>query len=187
MNSFTGPAESDDFILYLGQLTLLYEKAVESLSEEPEKMKNMRSAVKIVVNELEKRFNCQMCGNCCNQMIGVNVTVTDMMRLSKSMKIHTDEFKKRYVTQKEGSYFIGGGGWCPMIRNKKCTVYKDRPKICREFPMRTPLMECYLFCCIMRGITGKDILPSPVRCPGFYMMEDMIRAYVEQVADQLRK
>lgn len=187
MNGFRGPAESDDLLLYLGQLTILYEKAKEGLSEEPEKMKNMMSAVRSVAAELDKKFKCAMCGSCCNQLIGVNVSITDMMRLGKALKMHTDEFKKRYVTQKEGSYLIGGGDWCPLIRNKRCSVYKDRPKICKAFPIRTPLTECYLFCCVMRAVTGKDILPSPFRCPGFYMMEDIIRTYVGQAADRLRK
>jgi len=33
------------------------------------------------------------------------------------------------------------GGACSMLRNRKCTIYEKRPHFCRQFPVRTHLMN----------------------------------------------
>lgn len=75
-----------------------------------------------------------MCGRCCDSP---TVTKKDIANIAGHLKIPFDEAVKRYLT-----YFDGMKGEIKEVRgrciflgeNKKCTIYKARPLICRVRP-----------------------------------------------------
>lgn len=108
------------------------------------------------------RFKCIRCGSCCkdNNTI-VNLTYTDILRLSKGLKLSLDELLEiigfyifdKEVTESELSKMVitpimterglsfpglkkNQDGICYFYNKieNKCRIYKIRPDFCRTFP-----------------------------------------------------
>jgi Fe-S-cluster containining protein len=110
----------------------------------------------------EFRFQCINCGNCCtNKNTIVNVTYKDILLIKNGLKLTIDESLETlgfYVFEKPptneelkkmvvppiktegGLAFVGllknNSGGCIFYdyENKRCKIYKLRPKFCRTFP-----------------------------------------------------
>jgi len=83
--------------------------------------------------EFEK-FECLSCSNCC-KTLGPRLSDIDIKRLSENLKIKTSEFIEKYLKIDEDNDFVFKKMPCPfLIENNFCTVYKNRPKACREYP-----------------------------------------------------
>ena len=77
-------------------------------------------------------FVCRMCGECCR-------------RLSKV--IYDPRLDRIYMEDLDFEYFEGIEEYrdfqhpikvtCPFLRDNRCTIYKIRPRSCREFPLLT--------------------------------------------------
>jgi Fe-S-cluster containining protein len=94
-----------------------------------------------------KQFSCRRCGHCCRLL--VRLYDNDIKRLEdagyKQSEFAVMIKKKPYIKQKNR--------YCPWLEIKsgtaRCTIYENRPKICREFPQkrifRMPGYDCR--CC----------------------------------------
>lgn len=63
---------------------------------------------------------CKMCGNCCSNFLPL--TKSEIKRLKQLAK---HEYKQMYNND---WYSV-----CPFLNNNRCTIYNDRPLICREY------------------------------------------------------
>ncbi len=75
-------------------------------------------------------FKCNMCGFCCQ--FHVYLTQEEMKRLDirhKDYDITTDYIKKdgSFILKKKGSF-------CIFFKDNGCTIYEERPQMCRDFP-----------------------------------------------------
>jgi len=87
------------------------------------------------------RFKCTECGKCCTGKPGyVWITEEEMMKISASLNISLQEFKKKYTKQRNNRYSLverktlNNDYDCVFLKDKKCQVYENRPSQCRNFP-----------------------------------------------------
>lgn len=83
--------------------------------------------------EAQDQMDCTTCAACCrNNWVPVDDHETG--RLAARLNMEVDDFRARYVTADE----VGEPGIdarpCPFIEGNLCSVYEDRPDVCRGYP-----------------------------------------------------
>lgn len=83
------------------------------------------------------RFECQKCGRCCNQR-SLALTEPEYQRLKSSLECGTCEISRNPVSMASFAPYNAsfGGNPCPLLRNKLCSNYDERPIVCRLFPLQ---------------------------------------------------
>ena len=80
-------------------------------------------------------LKCQRCGSCCNAMIfktGAMLFPQEVERLAIKVGVSKRQFKDRYTYTQDSKRFLK----LPCVFYKDgCSVYSDRPIVCREFPL----------------------------------------------------
>jgi hypothetical protein len=92
------------------------------------------------------RFTCTQCGDCCTGEPGfVWVSEEEIQALAARLALSIEEFEERYVRRigPRKSLIEMENGDCVFLKERKCTVYEDRPRQCRTWPfwesnIRTP-------------------------------------------------
>jgi Fe-S-cluster containining protein len=83
-----------------------------------------------VVKALSQKYfaliDCKECGNCCRSL-ELEFTEPELYTIAKSMEQSIDEFKKRFVVE-------GIMKPCPALKGNLCSIYEDRPDVCRSYP-----------------------------------------------------
>jgi hypothetical protein len=93
------------------------------------------------------QFRCHKdiaCFNECCKRIDIVLTPYDILRLKKRLELTSDEFLKQYTVP----YEMDGHGMpgvkirtaddnpaCPFLREDGCSVYEDRPTVCRYYAL----------------------------------------------------
>ena len=87
-----------------------------------------------ILAEVTAAIDCTTCANCCREM-GVAVESEEIERLARHMGISAEEFESRHVATDNdyGEKFMPETP-CPFLGGTLCTIYEDRPSVCREFP-----------------------------------------------------
>ena len=80
---------------------------------------------------MPKNFKCKRCGSCCNPPRLYKQDIERIKKLGYKEKdfIYTDNFNNHYIKDKKGR--------CMFLKKTKpasCIIYKNRPKICRQYP-----------------------------------------------------
>lgn len=89
-------------------------------------------------------FNCNQCGKCCINREDILLNPWDVFRLSKELKLDTEEFVEEYCDT-----YIGDSSRLPVVRlrpqgevkrcrflkGRKCQVHKAKPTVCATFPI----------------------------------------------------
>jgi Fe-S-cluster containining protein len=86
--------------------------------------------------EIEDQIDCTVCANCC-KVASVQVSDRDVARLAKSLRITPQKFIAEYtvLNEKENTRDLRRTeSGCVFLSGNDCTVYDDRPTICRDFP-----------------------------------------------------
>lgn len=89
-------------------------------------------------------FKCLHSGKCCEKVFTqISLTVGDLIRISKFLKVPVSELFKEHVGMNpfkdpsKGNFYeyeIGLNIPCRFRKNKQCTIYEARPLNCRLFP-----------------------------------------------------
>lgn len=87
-----------------------------------------------ILAEVSSDIDCTACGNCCREM-AIAVEDEEIERLAGHMGISAEEFESHHVAEDNdyGEKFMPETP-CPFLGGTLCTIYEDRPKVCREFP-----------------------------------------------------
>jgi Fe-S-cluster containining protein len=112
------------------------------------------------------KFKCIKCGSCCKNISdkgsssnGLPLFEWEAKRLKKLKKGIKIEPLDVFYDEKSKIYFCLGylliGEPCVFLKNKKCSIYKKRPLICRAFPVAkhplfledAPNLSCFSKCC----------------------------------------
>ena len=108
------------------------------------------------------RFKCQGSGNCCVSRGSygfVYLSHNDLKRFAKYFKVSINKFKEKYCQITDGFIHLIENneleGKCFFLKNKKCTVYKNRPSQCRTWPFWNENMNAKVW--------NEDI---SINCPG---------------------
>lgn len=89
-----------------------------------------------ISDEVWAKINCSECGRCCVELQPL-LSEKDQKRLAKGLKITVEQLRNEYL---EYDKTVDEPGWkikkspCPFLKDKKCSVYEDRPDNCREYP-----------------------------------------------------
>lgn len=86
--------------------------------------------------EIEDQIDCTVCANCC-RVATVEVSERDIDRLARALGISGKKFIAEYTVQneKEGTTDLRRTETgCVFLDGNDCTIYDDRPDICRNFP-----------------------------------------------------
>ena len=108
------------------------------------------------------RFECQGSGKCCvsRKSYGfVYLSNKDLKKFSKYFKLSTKKFKEKYCQITDGLVHLIEkselGGNCIFLKDKKCSVYNNRPSQCRTWPFWNENMNAKVW--------NEDI---SINCPG---------------------
>jgi hypothetical protein len=108
-------------------------------------------------------YHCQKCGECCRGEDNSVVVFPDEIR--QLIVATGQEWLEVVVPPKEGEWDKDGcfhtlewrlkkeGESCRFYQNGRCSVYPDRPMLCRTYPFY--LDNCELMCSECRGLDGK--------------------------------
>ena len=107
---------------------------LEGLDEIPPAMLKDLDLAYDVCRRLHDSFPCEMCGKCCHQ---ANITVMDseVERIAKHLNMTADEFIDEYLYRRDGLWLFRKERKCRFLgKDKRCTIWSERPEICRDFP-----------------------------------------------------
>lgn len=121
-------------------------------------------------------FSCYpgvSCFNECCHDIDVILTPFDIVRMKNRLGIRSDEFLARYVLLQKfkdtdlplAKLNMIEGNKCPFVRPEGCSVYENRPVVCRNYPM---------------GIATQNPIEGESDDPYFIIEEDMCKGHFEQ-------
>jgi len=98
------------------------------------KSKEIDSAVHELNENISSAIDCTKCGNCCKNM-NAAMDESEMKKLASCLSKTSQEFSKNYCSHDEieNVFFIKSLP-CVFLADNKCTVYKQRPESCAEFP-----------------------------------------------------
>lgn len=90
-----------------------------------------------IVNKLNEKYSllidCSECGNCCTDLQPL-IRKTDLTGLKQELKITEYEIKHKYLELDEDNDLRFKDLPCTFLENKKCKIYKNRPKDCKSYP-----------------------------------------------------
>ncbi len=90
-------------------------------------------------------FACTGCGKCCTGSPGyVFVTPDEIEEMADELSITVEAFARLYIRIVDGRFSLKEllpHHDCVFYKDKKCTVYRSRPKQCRRYPFWPRHME----------------------------------------------
>ena len=80
-------------------------------------------------------YTCNRCMSCCHDA-HIALDPYEIARLARNLHISTTEFIAKYLI--EGGIVLRNkhGGACSLLGERVCSVYQDRPLVCRTYPLR---------------------------------------------------
>lgn len=96
--------------------------------------RNLDVVVKKLHEDVFSKISCLDCANCCKSL-GPRITVKDIERISKQLKIKPDTFIDQYLMIDEDHDYIFKSMPCPFLEHDNyCRIYDQRPKACSGYP-----------------------------------------------------
>jgi uncharacterized protein len=92
--------------------------------------------LRIIAEQIEDSVDCTQCANCC-RVATVKVTERDVVNLAKLHKISRERFLNDYTNETEDEGVVLNRSketGCVFLSGNECTIYKDRPSTCQDFP-----------------------------------------------------
>jgi len=112
------------------------------------------------------RFECQCCGRCCDQP--AILSTKEQLSGKFPLGLFTNEGVSMCVIK-----LING--ICPFKKDNKCTIHKERPQVCRRFP---------LLAVDNNNLTRLQLWTGYDGCQGFHVGEmqyEDLKEYVDAV------
>ena len=120
------------------------------------KSKVLDTTIHSLHDEVFEYTNCLECANCCKNT-GPLFTDRDINRIAKYLRIRPSVFTERYLKVDEDRDFVLKSVPCIFLdKNNYCSIYKVRPKACKEFPHTDRIKQNQLL-----KITQKNIEVCP--------------------------
>lgn len=90
------------------------------------------------LGEVMAGIDCTACGRCCQRM-GPEVSPADMARLAEGLGASVAALQERLLRPMWPGASEADQVWllpdpCPLHDGRLCTVYLQRPQVCRDFP-----------------------------------------------------
>jgi Fe-S-cluster containining protein len=94
--------------------------------------KELDALVRETADAVWARIDCTACANCCN--LKPSVDSEDIARLAKRLGMTSQEFDNQFVESDSFGEMQIRHSPCPFLKDKRCSVYEDRPKSCQDYP-----------------------------------------------------
>jgi Fe-S-cluster containining protein len=114
-------------------------------------------------------YHCHACNKCCHGK-GIQVNPYETMRLSGLLGITTTEFRQKYLNRQMLKHKPDSDA-CIFLGENGCTVHKDRPLVCRLYPLGR-----------LRLDTGREIFTELAPHPeskGEYGTSSIVEGYLQ--------
>jgi Fe-S-cluster containining protein len=120
-------------------------------------------------DEAFEKIDCLTCANCC-KTTGPLFTQKDIERLSSHFRTRPAEFIARFLRVDEDNDYVLQLVPCPFLgADNYCSVYKQRPNACREYPHTNQRKMHTIF---------KETLNNVAVCPAvFEIVEKLKKVY----------
>jgi Fe-S-cluster containining protein len=118
-------------------------------------------------------FECQSSGNCCvshGEYGYVFLTETDQQLIAKSLRLKVAQFREQYCRLIDGYWALKEnpkGPECLFLKEKRCSIYKERPTQCRTWPFWPNVMSAKAW-----SKNVENFCPG-VGQGGFYLAEEI--------------
>jgi Fe-S-cluster containining protein len=142
-----------------------------------------------ICEKLDRKFPCKECGKCCNQKL-ITVRPEEVDSLSSAAGIPLGTFMSEYVGfAEDGRIMLLKTDPCAFLgKDRKCTVWKDRPSVCRQFPYMVSTFMSRVYLSI---VNETDILPlldyMDDSWPCTRIIKENIEAEVAEAVKERRK
>ena len=83
--------------------------------------------VKALSQKYFARIDCTQCANCCRSL-QTEFKKSELHTIAKTLGQSIEAFEKQFMS--EGMV----NPPCPMLEGKLCSIYENRPEVCRSFP-----------------------------------------------------
>lgn len=84
--------------------------------------------------EVVEKIDCTKCANCCLKL-GTGVTDKEIKKLSEMENLSQEYFESNFIKKSEyGNEKYLFDTPCRYLKDKKCPIYEDRPKDCKDYP-----------------------------------------------------
>ncbi|NTV45422.1 MAG: YkgJ family cysteine cluster protein [Chlorobiales bacterium] len=116
-------------------------------------------------------FSCGRCLRCCH-LKKIQINPYEVARLARNRGLSTTEFIQRYTTTGGTVLKFDDNDMCPFLNEQGCSVHKDRPLVCRLYPLGRHVFD-----------TGEEHFSEvePHReCKGVYGKGGKVQSYLEE-------
>ncbi|WP_146199823.1 YkgJ family cysteine cluster protein [Methanospirillum stamsii] len=129
------------------------------------------STISLAQKILENRFSCQCCGACCTEYEPgsnrVMVSPEEIHRIMEGSGLSFEEIAEPYPEriQESGRDYTFGwvirqkGNHCMFLSESRCTIYQNRPWICRTYPFMLDNDDLIVHPC--SGLNRADSIEDP--------------------------
>src|SRR5262249_49787026 len=84
-----------------------------------------------IVHALSQKYfalvDCKQCANCCRSL-HAEFERSELLNIAKTLGQSIKTFEKQFMSEGEVN------PPCPMLNGKLCSIYENRPKVCRSYP-----------------------------------------------------
>src|ERR1700723_3852386 len=88
---------------------------------------NIDGLVRTLSQKYFALIDCMQCANCCRSL-HVEFKKSELHVIAKTLGQSRQAFQKRFMSDGEVN------PPCPMLNGKLCSIYENRPDVCRSFP-----------------------------------------------------
>jgi hypothetical protein len=88
---------------------------------------NIDGRVKVLSQKYFALIDCTQCANCCRSL-QMEFKGSELHTIAKTLGKSIRAFEKQFMS--EGVV----NPPCPMLKGKLCSIYEDRPEVCRSYP-----------------------------------------------------
>jgi Fe-S-cluster containining protein len=114
------------------ELSKVNEKFLKRLKQKPPV--NLDNVFREQHEEVFSNTDCLTCANCCSTTSPIFYQ-RDIERAAKSLRIKPGAFVDKYLRLDEDGDHVLKHSPCAFLgQDNYCTIYKDRPVACREYP-----------------------------------------------------
>ncbi len=138
MEALTSPLEPFNFVTDLKKIESLAQKKSRTHFEFSQWLKTqdpieMDEIVRQISTTVAAGIDCTQCANCCKALV-VAPDYRDVHELANHLEMQTLDFKKKYMKKDTDGDFVFKQKPCPFLKSNRCSVYKSRPQLCRNYP-----------------------------------------------------
>lgn len=89
--------------------------------------------VQTLYRSVSSQIDCTECANCCREL-EPHLEESDIVCIATALDLTVVETQKKYLVKDPDQSYRFSSKPCPLLKDKKCTIYKSRPTDCSEFP-----------------------------------------------------